>query len=149
MNIKVAAVVLGLIVVLFVVALAVGGSQEEGSPNDRNSIIDRLGDAAGDPAAIPLENLTIDCASADDPTLLVFVGGCTIRARNDDDLRVLRLQTDSPLVINAPAPEGDTDVEAELDAGDETSVAIGEGEIEVDLSCGAGFGGECLVRIVE
>jgi hypothetical protein len=149
MNVKLAAVVLALIVVLFVVALAVGGSQDEGSPTDRNSVIDRLGDAAGDPAALPLENLSAGCVSEDDPTLLLFDGGCTIVAQNDDDLRVLRLQTDSPIEVEAPAPEGDTDVEAEFDPGEEATVAIGEGEIEVELSCGAGFGGGCSVRIVE
>lgn len=149
MNVKVAVVVLLVIAVLFVGALAVGCSQNNGSPEDRNGIINQLGEAAGDPAAVPLENLTTDCTGPDDPRLLVFTIGCTIVARNDNDLRVLRLQPDARVVVSAPAPEADTDVDAAIKPNRKATVAIGEGETQIGLSCRAGFAAECRVRILE
>jgi hypothetical protein len=149
MNVKVAVVVLGVVVVLFAAALAVGGSREEGTADEeQGGVVDRLGEVAGNPAGVPLEDLTADCASPDDPTLLTFAGDCTIVARNEDGLRVIRLQTDGALGVEAPAPEGDTEVDADFDPGEEAAVAVGEGETDIELSCDAGPGAECLVRIV-
>lgn len=145
-----AVVVLVVIVALFVAAVLVGSSGETGSAaeEDENSVVDRLADVAGDPAAVPLEDVTAGCASDGDPTLLVFGGGCTIVVRSDDELRVLRLQTDSPIEVVAPAPDGDVEVEAEIDPGKEAVVAVGEGVTEVELSCRAGLGDDCRVRMV-
>jgi len=61
---------------------------------------------------------------------------------------VLRLVTDRPVRIVAPAPRGDTEVEATADPGDEESVAVGDGETQIGLGCQAGLGATCNARIV-
>lgn len=149
MSPKVAVVAVVVVAVLFAAAVALGASGRQGSPTESNTIVEALRGAAGDAAAVPLEDLSTGCASEDDPTVLVFGFSCTMRVRTDNRLGVVRLQSDRPLTVEAPAPDGDVEVEAEVDPGEEISIAVGEGTTDVSLTCRAGLGTECSVRLVE
>jgi hypothetical protein len=150
MSLKVGIVILVAVVALFVAALVAGGAQDgNGSAErDRNGVLDRLTEAAGDPAGVKPSDVAADCFSDDDPARLTFVGGCTLTVSNDTGIKVLRLVTDTPVRIVAPAPRGDTEVEATADPGDEESVAVGDGETRIGLGCEAGLGVPCNARIV-
>jgi hypothetical protein len=148
MSLKLGIVILVVAAALFVAALVAGGTQDgNGSADrDRNGVLDRLIEAAGDPASVEPSDVAAGCFSDDDPARLVFTGGCTLTVTNESGIKVLRLVTDQPVRITAPAPEGDTTVDAESDPGEEESVAVGDGETEIGLGCG--FGATCTARIV-
>jgi len=148
MSLKVAIIILVVVVALFVAVLVAGGTQDgNGSAgSDSNRVLDRLTEAAGDPASVQPEDVEADCFSDDDPALLTFTGGCTLTVTNDSGIKVLRLVTDQPVRISAPAPEGDTTVDADTDPGEVESVAVGDGETAIALGCG--FGATCNARIV-
>lgn len=150
MNVKVGIIILVVVAVLFVGALVAGGTHDgNGSAkSDRNGVLDRLTEAAGDPASVKPEDVRADCLSEDDPTLLTFTGGCTVTVTNDSGIKVLKLVSDQPVTISAPAPRGDSTVEADVDPGDEQSVAVGDGDTEVGIACRAGINVPCNVRIV-
>lgn len=144
-----AAVVAGVAVaVLFAAAVVLGASGRQGSPADSSGIVQALRGAAGDAAAVPLEDLSTDCASDDDPTLLVFDFGCVLRVRTDARLGLVRIRPDRPVTVEAPAPDGDVEVEAEVDPGEEISIAVGEGTTDISLTCRAGLGVECRVQLL-
>lgn len=136
------------VVALFLAVVAVGHSKEEGSSAGGDGFVERLAELAGDPSAIPLDAVSAGCTDGEDPTLLVFTGGCTVVVGNDGELRLLGLLALSPVLVVAPAPEGDLEVEDDVAAGKEVRVAVGEGQTEVDLECGAGLGAQCRVRLV-
>jgi hypothetical protein len=150
MSVKVGIIILVVVAALFVGALVAGGTHDgNGSAkSDRNGALDRLTEAAGDPASVKPGDLRGDCVSEDDPTLLTFTGGCVVTVTNDSGIKVLRLVTDQPVTISAPAPRGDSTVEADVDPGDEQSVAVGDGETEVGIACRAGINVPCNARIV-
>ena len=149
MSPKAAVVTVVVVAVLFAAAVVLGASGRLGSPTESNTIVEALRGAAGDAAAVPLEDLSTDCASDDDPALLVFDFGCVLRVRTDTGLGLVRIRPDRPLTVEAPAPDGDVDVEAEVDPGEEISIAVGEGTTDISLTCRAGLGTECSVRLVE
>ena len=150
MSVKAAVVLLVVLVALFVATLALGASQEQGSPTDKNALVDRLGEIAGDPSAVPREDVDAGCIDDDDPNLLSFpggalAGGCVVVVSSDDELKLLRLEALNPIRVRAPAPDGDVEVEDEVAAGTEVRVAVGEGVTEIDLTC---LAAQCQVRLV-
>lgn len=150
MSPKAALVVLVVVLALFAGAVALGASRDDGTSEDDSSLLDRLGEVAGDPSAVARDDIAAGCVDDDDPDLLVFpgglVGGCTLVVQNGGELRLVRLLALDAIGVSAPAPEGDLDVDDGVAAGEEVRVAVGEGETEIDLSCG--FAGECRVRLV-
>jgi len=150
-NAKTALIMVLLIVVLFAVAVVAGNTGDDGDSKDDSALVDGLGDLAGDPSAVPRENIGASCVDENDPDLLLvpggLTGGCTLVVANDEGLRLVRLRALDPFSVSAPAPEGDldADIDADIDANKETAVAVGEGETEIDLSCDAS---ECRVRLV-
>lgn len=130
-----AAVVVGLVVVALFVVVVTTGDGREGSGRERNGLLDRLGERAGDPAAVPDEAVETDCRDDDDRSLLEFTGACGLLVTSNKELAVLRLVAGTAVAVEAPAPDGDVEVEADLDAGEATSVAVGEGETVIRLTC--------------
>jgi hypothetical protein len=150
-SLRVAVIVGVVIAVLFVAVLALGGGDGQGDASaeqDNDSgLIGRLRDRAGDPASVDLEDISADCFSDDDPTLLDFTSGCPLQVTNDGGgIRILRLTSAQNLNVQAPAPEGDADIDGDFDPNEEATVAVGEGTTEVDLSCG--FLTQCFVRVL-
>ena len=149
MSPKVAVVAGVVVAALFAAALVLGASGDQGSPTESNTIVEALRGAAGDAAAVPLEDLSARCASEDDPTVLVFDFGCVLRVRTDTELGLVRIRPDRPVTVEAPAPDADVEVEADADPGEELSIAVAEGDTDISLTCRAGLGTECRVRLVE
>jgi hypothetical protein len=152
-NPKVAALVVALLVVLFVVGVGAGVTGDDGDSRDDSALVDAIASAAGDTAAVDRADILAGCTDEDDPDLLVVPGGlgasCTVVVRSDDQLRLARFVALDPVSVRAPAPEGDVTVEADPDPSDEDqgafSVAVGEGDTEVLFLCS---GTSCRVRVV-
>jgi hypothetical protein len=152
-NPKVAAVVVAVLFVLFVVGVGAGVTGDDGDSKDDNALVDALGSAAGDTAAVAREDIVAGCTDEDDPDLLVVPGGlgasCTVVVRSDDELRLARFVALDAVSVRAPAPDGDLTVKADPSPTDKDqgafSVAVGEGDTEIVLLCPAA---SCRVQVV-
>lgn len=153
MNPKVVAVVVAVLVALFVAGVGAGVTGDDGDSKDDNALVDALGSAAGDTAAVARDDIVAGCAADDDPDLLVVPGGlgasCTVVVTSDDQLRLARFVALDAVSVRAPAPEGDLTVEADPSPGDDQqgafSVAVAEGETEILFLCP---GASCRVQVV-
>jgi hypothetical protein len=132
----VVAVVGVLIVVAFVAAVLNPGGSGDGP-------VGWLGRWVGDAAGAAPEDLAPDC---EEDGRLVFGGSCTIEvAPSDQDLRLVTLTTEHPIVVTAPTPVGEFTVETELAAGEVVRVAVGPDGAEIELDCDASD--DCVVVI--
>jgi hypothetical protein len=152
-NPKVAVIVVALLVALFVLGVGAGLTGDDGDSKDDNALVDALGSAAGDTAAVAREDILAGCVDDADPDLLVVPGGlgasCTVVVRSDDQLRLARFVALDPVAVRAPAPEGDLTVKADPSPADENqgafSVAVGEGDTEILFLCPVA---SCRVQVV-
>ena len=151
MNLKVAVAIVAVLVALFVLGVGAGVYGDDGDSKDDNALVDALGSAAGT-AAVAREDIVPGCPDDDDPDLLVVPGGlgasCTVVVTNDDDFGWPGSALD-PVVVQAPAPEGDLTVEADPSPADKDqgafSVAVGDGTTEILFLCPTT---SCRVQVV-
>jgi hypothetical protein len=149
---KVMIAVLVAVVLLFVVAIAVGTQSGEGdakgASEDRDGLLASLG---GDPATVPPDQLGGDCERQG--TTLVVEGSCDLDVpAADDRMRLVRLRVQQGSVdVSAPAPEdADFDIEKELpdDEGKaDVAIAVDREGTTIDLNC-IGLGQTCTVVLL-
>jgi hypothetical protein len=149
-SIKAAVVVVVVVLVLFVTVLVVGGRQDEGSANDRPSLVEWLGDLAGDAGNVALEDVSAACIDDDQAALLVISGTCVLTVTSDAEIARLKLQAVTGTVaVAAPVPNGDARASTKIDGDDpDVTVAVDDGETEITLAC-LGFGTTCAVRVLD
>jgi hypothetical protein len=130
---KVALAVLVLLALCFVVAVMLPSraGQDTGSAEDSAKVFRNLALA---PAAVDQSELSAGCFQGD---RLKFTGDCTLTvAPSRQTMRILRLQPDRPVDLEAPAPRiDDFTIEAELKPNKEVPIAIDERGGEIELNC--------------
>jgi hypothetical protein len=154
MSVKTALVVLVVVVALFVAAIVVGAGRGEGKSTDESLLVDPIKSVIGDPSAVARNDVVADCVDANDPSVLVFNGECTVEVQNRGrQIRVLKILAMNSISVDAPAPEGDFrgSHDVIIDEGGEPKevrIAVGEGETEIGLVCLAGLVSECRAQLL-
>ena len=147
------------IIVLFVVTLAMGGSQSAGSAEgQQKGFVKQLGGRLSQTSLVPRSAVDVQGCGSNDKTTVIFGGTCVLVVTSHwKDMRLLRMQflNDSgSLRVSAPPPRGDIDeVEGEVKAGKEIRVGIGKGgsdrKTTITLTCAAGLTTKCRVRLLD
>jgi hypothetical protein len=127
------------IVLLFVTALAIGGSQDEGDAAKPPGFVTWLGGQFAAPTAVDPADLSGACLPAlglPEDHVLNIDANCDLRvAAHKGDLRELRLRAHGNVSVEAPLPRGDGSATKELDDGDELKVSVNADGADIMLTC--------------
>ncbi|MEU5553047.1 hypothetical protein ABZ738_25035 [Micromonospora sp. NPDC047793] len=133
-----------LLVVLFVVAVGVGGGGR-GDPSARSGLVDLLGRAGGTSAVDPA---TVDADCAEAPGVLAVTGDCALRVADPGGLRTLILRSPEAFTVEAPAP-GDAEftVEDDVTPADDGTGAVARIAVDRATTVRVSCSGGCPVTI--
>ncbi|NUT37128.1 MAG: hypothetical protein HOV79_29065 [Hamadaea sp.] len=143
-----------LLVVLFVVAVGVGGRRGEGDPERPGGIVDWLGRFGAEKSVVNPATVTGDCERQG--ATFEFTGSCDLRVADPGGMKTLILRSGKEFTVSAPAPGGaDFTVEDTVQPSPAPSpggLPVAEAKIAVDqavtveLSC-PGIATTCRVTV--
>jgi hypothetical protein len=128
-----------LVVVLFIVTVASGGSERKADPAQPPGFVTWLGDLFGEPGAVEAADLSADCLPPEGlppDGRLAIDGSCVLRvAARDADLRRLTLKAEGAVTVQAPVPRGEDTATKELASDDQVDVSVDSDGAEITLTC--------------
>jgi len=141
------------LVVLFVVAVGIGGRRGQGNPAKPPAFASWLGKFGAKKSAVDPATVTAGCAVDGKPATFTFTGSCTLTVADPGGLKTLILRSAKAFTVNAPAPGGaDVRVKDTVDPSPQPSptpaqavakIAV-DTRTEVELGC-PGFTTQCTV----
>lgn len=150
MSTKVVIAVLVGVVVLFVVAVVIGGRDRDGDASAKQKgPLGSLLESAEGQSDVPVSQLSGPCLQPGG--LLAVQNGCGLRvAASDERLRTVRLTVlANEVTVSAPAPDPDGESERvlrkTLGPNEQLTVAVGPDGAVIALSCVSSF--SCQLRL--
>ncbi|NUR73566.1 MAG: hypothetical protein HOU81_22330 [Hamadaea sp.] len=145
------------LVVLFVLAVGIGGRRGDGDPADPPDFLSWLGKFGAKQSAVDPATVRSDCAVDGKPTTFTFTGSCTLTVADPGALKTLTLRSSKAFGVQAPAPGGaDVQVKDTVSPSPQPSPAPSSASsqavakiavdrtTEIVLTC-PGFGTQCTV----
>lgn len=136
--------VLVAVVVVFVIAVGAGAGNERGDAGaDQGGFVGTLLDRFGDSGGVDPGELSGACVRPD--ATLVVQGRCAVEvAAGAQRMRLLRLHSNRPVMVSAPAPgEADFTMNKTFGAQEPIEVAVESDRADILLTCG--FGAVCVL----
>jgi hypothetical protein len=138
-----------LLVVLFAVAVGVGGRRVQGDPAKPGSLVEWLGKIGGKKSAVDPATVTADCDKKGEA--YTFTGTCTLTVADPGGMKTLILRSQKEFTVSAPAP-GDADFRiedtVETSPGPDAVVKVAvDSETQVELGCPGPIGSACAVTV--
>ena len=94
------------LVVLFALAVGIGGRRGKGDPADPPDFLSWLGRFGAGQSAVDPATVTGGCATDGKPTTFTFTGSCTLTVADPGGLKTLTLRSSKAFTVKAPAPGG-------------------------------------------
>ncbi|MCP2327985.1 hypothetical protein HDA40_006492 [Hamadaea flava] len=141
------------LIVLFVLAVGLGGRRGDGDAADPPDFLSWLGKFGAKQSAVDPTTVTAPCAVDGRPATFTFTGSCTLTVADPGGLKTLTLRSSKTFTVKAPAPGGaDVRVKDTVDPSPQPSptpdqavaqIAV-DTRTEIELTC-PGLGTQCTV----